>query len=127
MKIGMFFRVAVENMVQNKLRTSLTLLGLIVGISSVLLMTGLGRGYQQTNDEMMSSLLPNKLTLRQSFSRSNSSPFADAVRCRIAAQCGRELGDREPWHPRLRSTASTSRGLTQAANVHGSPRRHRRL
>ena len=72
MKIGMFFRVALENMTQNKLRTGLTLLGLIVGISSVLLMTGLGRGYQQTNDAMMSSLLPNKLTLRQSFSRSNS-------------------------------------------------------
>ena len=72
MKIGMFFQVAVENMAQNKLRTGLTLLGLIVGISSVLLMTGLGRGYQQANDEMMSSLLPNKLTLRQAFSRSSS-------------------------------------------------------
>ncbi|MEZ4860761.1 MAG: FtsX-like permease family protein [Caldilineaceae bacterium] len=72
MKIGMFFLVALENMVQNKLRTSLTLLGLIVGISSVLLMTGLGRGYQQVNSEMMSRLLPNKLTLRRGFSRSSN-------------------------------------------------------
>ncbi len=72
MKYDMFFRVALENMSQNKLRTSLTLLGLIVGISSVLLMTGLGRGYQQASDEMMSSLLPNKLTLSRGFSRTRT-------------------------------------------------------
>jgi putative ABC transport system permease protein len=71
MKIGMFFQVALENMAQNKLRTSLTLLGLIVGISSVLLMTGLGRGFQQVNNEMLSRLLPNKLTVRQGFSLSS--------------------------------------------------------
>ena len=67
MKLFRFFRVAFENMVQHKLRTFLTLLGLIVGISSVLLMTGLGRGFSQLNNENLGDLLPNKLTLRQGF------------------------------------------------------------
>jgi len=73
MKIGMFFHVALANMAQNKMRTGLTLLGLIIGISSVLLMTGLGRGFQQINQEMMSGLLPNKLTVRRGWNESGGS------------------------------------------------------
>ncbi|MEZ4712508.1 MAG: ABC transporter permease [Caldilineaceae bacterium] len=49
------------------MRTVLTLLGLIVGITSVLLMTGIGRGFEQTMQEGLSSLLPTKLNIRQGF------------------------------------------------------------
>lgn len=40
MKFGLYLWLAIENMYRNKLRTLLTLLGLIVGIASVVVMTG---------------------------------------------------------------------------------------
>ncbi|MCB0063796.1 MAG: ABC transporter permease, partial [Caldilineaceae bacterium] len=67
MKLGRFFLVALENMARHKLRTALTLLGLIVGITSVLLMTGIGRGFEQMMQEGLANLLPTKLTIRQGF------------------------------------------------------------
>lgn len=68
MKLGQFLLMAMENMGQHKLRTALTLLGLVVGIASVLVMTGIGRGFGQQFQEQMASLLPNKITLRQGYS-----------------------------------------------------------
>jgi len=68
MKFGLYFFMALDNMVQHKLRTLLTLLGLIVGISSVLVMTGIGRGFGESTEEQLASLLPNKITLRQGYS-----------------------------------------------------------
>lgn len=67
MKLALYFLLAIENMWRHKLRTALTLLGLVVGIASVLVMTGIGKGFGQMMDEDFSSLLPNKLTLRQGF------------------------------------------------------------
>ncbi|MEM7537186.1 MAG: ABC transporter permease, partial [Chloroflexota bacterium] len=72
MKIGLFLYVALQNMMQHKMRTSLTLLGLIVGITSVLLMTGIGRGFQKVTEEGMSSLLPTKLNIREGFNQDGS-------------------------------------------------------
>lgn len=68
MKFGLYFLMALGNMVQHKLRTLLTLLGLIVGISSVLVMTGIGRGFGESTEEQLATLLPNKITLRQGYS-----------------------------------------------------------
>ncbi|MFN8490622.1 MAG: FtsX-like permease family protein [Caldilineaceae bacterium] len=67
MKVSQFFLMALESLFRHKLRTLLTLLGLIVGISSVLVMTGIGRGFGQSAEEELASLLPNKLTLRQPY------------------------------------------------------------
>ncbi len=68
MKIGLYFLMALDSMAQHKLRTFLTLLGLIVGISSVLIMTGIGRGFALGAEEDIASLLPNKITVRQGYS-----------------------------------------------------------
>lgn len=59
--------MALGNMTQHKLRTFLTLLGLIVGISSVLVMTGIGRGFAETTQEMLAEMLPNKITVQQGY------------------------------------------------------------
>lgn len=67
MKFGLYFLMALGNMTQHKLRTFLTLLGLIVGISSVLVMTGIGRGFAETTQEMLSAMLPNKITVQQGY------------------------------------------------------------
>ena len=68
MKLGLYFFMALDNMNQHKLRTLLTLLGLIVGISSVLVMTGIGRGFALGTQEQLSTLLPNKISIRQGYS-----------------------------------------------------------
>lgn len=68
MKFGLYLLMALDNMIQHKLRTFLTLLGLIVGIASVLVMTGMGRGYEANLQEMLATLLPNKITVMPGFS-----------------------------------------------------------
>jgi putative ABC transport system permease protein len=68
MKFGLYFFMALDNMNQHKLRTLLTLLGLVVGISSVLVMTGIGRGFALGAEEQLATLLPNKISLRQGYS-----------------------------------------------------------
>lgn len=59
--------MALGNMTQHKLRTFLTLLGLIVGISSVLVMTGIGRGFAENTQQMLAEMLPNKITIQQGY------------------------------------------------------------
>lgn len=59
--------MALANMTQHKLRTFLTLLGLIVGISSVLVMTGIGRGFAVNTEQMLAEMLPNKITIQQGY------------------------------------------------------------
>lgn len=59
--------MALGNMTQHKLRTFLTLLGLIVGISSVLVMTGIGRGFAVNTEQMLAEMLPNKITIQQGY------------------------------------------------------------
>lgn len=59
--------MALGNMTQHKLRTFLTLLGLIVGISSVLVMTGIGRGFAVETEQMLAAMLPNKITIQQGY------------------------------------------------------------
>ncbi len=71
--------MALDNMFQHKLRTLLTLLGLIVGISSVLVMTGIGRGFGESTEEQLATLLPNKITLRQGYSP-DTAPVALTLR-----------------------------------------------
>jgi putative ABC transport system permease protein len=66
-KFGLYFFMALDNMNQHKLRTLLTLLGLIVGISSVLVMTGIGRGFALEAEEQLATLLPNKITVYQGY------------------------------------------------------------
>lgn len=68
MKFGLYFFMALDNMNQHKLRTLLTLLGLVVGISSVLVMTGIARGFSLGAEEQLASLLPNKISIRQGYS-----------------------------------------------------------
>lgn len=68
MKFGLYLLMALDNMVQHKLRTFLTLLGLIVGIASVLVMTGMGRGFAVDMQKMLAELLPNKITIVPDYS-----------------------------------------------------------
>lgn len=55
------FRMATKTLVANKLRSSLTMLGIVIGNASVIAMVGIGQGAQRLAAEQFESLGPNLL------------------------------------------------------------------
>ena len=51
--------MATEALWNNKLRTSLTMLGVIIGISSVIAITSVGQGVQKSTEEQLKALGTN--------------------------------------------------------------------
>ncbi len=64
MKINNVLDYAIKNIKSNKLRSFLTMLGLVVGISSVILLVGIGNGASNNVKSEVSSLGTNVLTIR---------------------------------------------------------------
>ena len=56
-------KMSLRNIVNNKLRSALTMLGLVLGIASVLVVVGLGNGTSKSVTSQVSSLGTNVLTL----------------------------------------------------------------
>ncbi|GAC1465364.1 MAG: hypothetical protein NVSMB70_11220 [Chamaesiphon sp.] len=54
-------KMAATTLVANKLRSSLTMLGIIIGNASVIAMVGVGQGTQKLATEQFQSLGPNVL------------------------------------------------------------------
>jgi putative ABC transport system permease protein len=69
MRIAEVTRVAVDAVIANKLRSLLTMLGVIIGIASVITMVALGNGAQKSVQDRLGALGTNVLTVRsgQSF------------------------------------------------------------
>lgn len=64
MLLGEIFRVALEAVRANKLRSFLTALGIIIGIASVIAMVALGEGAQRMVQARLQGLGTNVLTVR---------------------------------------------------------------
>jgi len=64
MLLGEIFRVALEAVRANKLRSFLTALGIIIGIAAVIAMVALGEGAQRMVQERLQGLGTNVLTVR---------------------------------------------------------------
>lgn len=64
MKLSNIIKDALKNIKSNKLRSSLTMLGLIVGISSVILLVGIGSGASNNVNNQISTLGTNIVTIR---------------------------------------------------------------
>ncbi|OAS82557.1 MULTISPECIES: ABC transporter permease [Metabacillus] len=56
MKLGQAIKIAYKNIVTNKLRAFLTMLGIIIGVSAVIALVSLGQGASQSVSEDVSSL-----------------------------------------------------------------------
>lgn len=72
MKILRYIQVAIETVISHKLRAFLTMLGIMIGIASVLTTVGMGRGAERSFTEEIESLGVNLLTIYPSFSSSFS-------------------------------------------------------
>ena len=55
MSILMTLRIALKALNRNKMRTVLTMLGMIIGVGAVITMVALGRGAQSTIEEQVKS------------------------------------------------------------------------
>ena len=66
MLLGEILRVALDAVIANKLRSLLTMLGVIIGIAAVITMIALGEGAQQAVQERLQGLGANVLTVRSS-------------------------------------------------------------
>ncbi|HEX7051603.1 MAG TPA: ABC transporter permease [Longimicrobiales bacterium] len=64
MLIGEILRVALSAVHANKLRSFLTMLGIIIGIAAVITMVALGEGAQRSVQERLASMGTNVLTIR---------------------------------------------------------------
>ena len=59
-----YLRDAISSIVSNKLRSALSMLGIIIGVSSVVVLMAVGAGAKQGILEQMSSLLNNNITIQ---------------------------------------------------------------
>ena len=71
MLLDEILRVAFQSIRANKLRSMLTMLGIIIGVGAVITMVALGTGAQKAIEERINSLGANLLTIfpGQSFQR----------------------------------------------------------
>ncbi len=63
MSILMVFRIALRALGRNKLRTALTMLGMIIGVGAVITMVALGTGAQATIEEQVKATGTNMITI----------------------------------------------------------------
>src|SRR2546428_1652553 len=63
MLLGEIIRVALEALRANKLRSLLTMLGIIIGVGAVITMVALGSGAQKSVQDRLQALRPTLLSL----------------------------------------------------------------
>ena len=64
MRYLQILKVAYRALVRNKMRSSLTMLGIIIGVGAVIAMVGIGQGAKRMIDDQVASLGDNLLTIR---------------------------------------------------------------
>lgn len=69
MNYSNLFRIAVRALVRNRLRAILTMLGIIIGVASVIAMLALGEGSKRSMREEMSSMGTNMIMVMPNFMR----------------------------------------------------------
>ena len=69
MKLTEVIRIAWEAIIKNKVRSFLTMLGIIIGVSAVIIMVAISAGTEATISEQITSLGSNLLFVQSSFAR----------------------------------------------------------
>lgn len=72
MKITKLIKVSMSSIWNNKMRSFLTMLGIIIGISSVIILVGMGKGTQQKITEQIEKLGTNLITVNITGNRTPS-------------------------------------------------------
>jgi len=75
-KIFESFKIAIESILANKLRSLLTMLGIIIGVSSVITVVAIGQGGRAALNKEMDTFGANRFMY---FTRSQISPFPTLI------------------------------------------------
>lgn len=86
MKIYQLFKMAVKSVTSNKLRSFLTMLGIIIGISSVIILIAMGQGTTQKVTEQIQSMGTNLITV--SITGNRTKPFTSKDVAALKAKPG---------------------------------------
>ena len=77
MKLNRLLKMSLSSVYNNKIRSFLTMLGIIIGISSVIVLVGMGEGTKQQVASQIQQLGTNLITVNLTGGRSTSSSNAD--------------------------------------------------
>ena len=88
--------MATEALWNNKLRTSLTMLGVIIGISSVIAITSVGQGVQKSTEEQLKALGTNVLLVLSGASRSGGVSQGSGSATTLTWDDARAIGKQAP-------------------------------
>ena len=88
------FRMAIEALANNKLRSSLTMLGIVIGVAAVIAMVALGRGAQRSVQERITSLGTTLITVVPAQARGPGGVASSADRVPLTFDDARALEER---------------------------------
>jgi macrolide transport system ATP-binding/permease protein len=94
--LGEHFRQGLKQLMSNKIRTFLSVLGVLIGVASVVTMLAIGRGAQQAIESQLSSLGANILVLRTGAMRSGGAAAEAGATTLLYAEDGAAVKARFP-------------------------------
>ncbi len=115
MLIGEIFRVALEAIGANKLRSLLTMLGIVIGVAAVITMVALGTGAQAAVQEQIEALGTNVLSVRPGQAWFRGAHGGDArMEVKDALAVARDASSIEAVSPEMQSNAQVEFGRANA-------------
>jgi putative ABC transport system permease protein len=115
MKIFKYFQVAFESVIAHKLRAFLTMLGIIIGVSAVLITMGIGRGAAGNITDRIESQGTNLLTIMAGASSSGGIAGASGSAGTLTIGDVEALQDKQ-LHPNIDLVAAEYTGSEQLVN-----------
>ena len=104
MNIGEVLRISWEAILKNKIRSLLTMLGIIIGVAAVIMMIAISAGTEATMPDQITSLGSNLIFISPSFTR-NGPQTGRTDRHRAGLHgCGRHPAERPERGRRQRGT-----------------------
>ena len=123
MSIFMTLRIAVKALNRNKMRTILTMLGMIIGVGAVISMVALGRGAQATIEEQVKSAGTNLININAGNFQQGGVRQGAGMATSLTAEDATAL--RQVPGVQYVSAGVNSRGQVIAGNHPGAGRRRR--
>src|SRR5688572_10693077 len=114
MKILRYFPVAFDSIFAHKLRSALTMLGIVIGVAAVLSTIGIGQGASAQITEQIASQGTNLLTINPGATTQGGVRTSDSA-ATLTVGDAEALADKA-LHPDLAAIASTYMGNAQLVN-----------
>ena len=114
MKFGDILLSALRGVTANKLRSILTMLGVLIGVGAVILLMAVGNGSAQRVNSLITSLGTNTLTIRANGQSSGSSEITLAVSKKLSAA---GLGHVKSVVPEATTSQTVSSTTTSESDV----------